>query len=132
MLRSLTGIKRDVVAAVSRFQPTRHVFQNCNLAADHSVWFGYVNIHIRVRNLIGQSISNDNRLVPVLNPNASFILFTKSPKCFRMFQMKLKYSICGFVIPAFRRSIPTVISRCDPLTCTERVWQCGPELLCMF
>lgn len=35
-------------------------------------------------------------------------------------------------LPAFCCSIPALVPRCNPLTCTHGLWQCGPELLCMF
>lgn len=48
-----TIVKWDVVASVGSFKPAGHFFQHRNLSTDDHVWFGDVNVHIRIWHLIG-------------------------------------------------------------------------------
>lgn len=65
MVAALTCVlKVHIMAVESVFQPVRHDLQLHYLLAYRNVGFGYVDVHFRVIDLIGQAVSDYLRKVP--------------------------------------------------------------------
>lgn len=113
---------RDVIATVSSFESHCHFFQSCNLTANHDVWLRYVHIHIRIWNLIGQSIANDNWFVP----GAGVILRFRLPHD-RFIIMYILYRhcvvcVCITCFSRFHSSTRPLVQSFHPRTQSQAMW----------
>lgn len=101
------------------FEPGGHFLQSCNLTANHDVWFCYVHVHVGVGHLIGQSVTDDHRLVSV--NNWAYVLSVMLTKTLHLSDAPPPVGVLD-VVPALCCSIPALIPRSDPLIRTHRLW----------
>lgn len=119
-------LKVHIMAVESVFQPVRHDLQLHYLLADRNVRFGYVDLHFRVIDLIGQAVSDDLRQVP------ETVLKTDREITSTIYQNKA-VSISGPVhvvwdmegLPGSTHSVPALILR--PYPSGHSVAACDPR-----